>query len=603
LGDLMAAATRTVKVKFDGDTTGLAVAAKRGEQIVDKFADNSARTFTSRFRSWFTGRGADDANTVGRFFARTFGTGVLSGLSVPVFGPVFAGALLGIVAVAAPVIGAALASGVVLAFGAGLAGLGIVFAAQSQRVKDAFSDLKDSLVADLRDISQPFKSTLVDIAGFIQRTFTAFKPTLSAAFADLAPVLSTFADQFFAALEKFKPAVAAISDAFGDLLGALGPKLPDLFADISDTIVGIADTISAHSDTFASLITFAVDAADAMVEFVGALADTYVVTTKVVGVLNPLGHALRAVGLEGGNAANQLNLFGPALGTLGSTATGTAGQVADMGTKMAGSFDGVTIALKGTIDTFAGYTQSLEEYAAAQQAITDPIFALISAVTRADEAQTAYNEAVKEHGRTSAEASAAALAHGQAIAGLEQAALNGQISFEVFEQKLRGWVAAGALTAREADHIRARVAGARGEAEAFQGTYAATINLRDHATSALAGIRRWLDRIQSKTVTITARTQIPAGVSIRQLMERQHGGPVMPHRSYLVGEKGPEILTMGGQAGNVTPNHKIGDGGGWNERTIARAIAGAINGATLFIDDRGRGKLIAREADMFARAG
>lgn len=36
------------------------------------------------------------------------------------------------------------------------------------------------------------------------------------------------------------------------------------------------------------------------------------------------------------------------------------------------------------------------------------------------------------------------------------------------------------------------------------------------------------------------------------------GGPVMAGQSYLVGERGPEILTMGGTGGMITPNDKIG---------------------------------------------
>lgn len=39
--------------------------------------------------------------------------------------------------------------------------------------------------------------------------------------------------------------------------------------------------------------------------------------------------------------------------------------------------------------------------------------------------------------------------------------------------------------------------------------------------------------------------------------KRANGGPVMAGSSYLVGERGPEILTMGNQSGRVTPNHEI----------------------------------------------
>lgn len=40
------------------------------------------------------------------------------------------------------------------------------------------------------------------------------------------------------------------------------------------------------------------------------------------------------------------------------------------------------------------------------------------------------------------------------------------------------------------------------------------------------------------------------------------GGSVQAGGSYLVGERGPEILTMGGRGGNITPNNKMGGGSG-----------------------------------------
>jgi|GEM_PF-2341947 len=39
---------------------------------------------------------------------------------------------------------------------------------------------------------------------------------------------------------------------------------------------------------------------------------------------------------------------------------------------------------------------------------------------------------------------------------------------------------------------------------------------------------------------------------------RAMGGPVGANKAYLVGEQGPEILRMGNQSGNITPNHKLG---------------------------------------------
>ena len=43
---------------------------------------------------------------------------------------------------------------------------------------------------------------------------------------------------------------------------------------------------------------------------------------------------------------------------------------------------------------------------------------------------------------------------------------------------------------------------------------------------------------------------------------RAAGGPVSAGGTYVVGEKGPELLQMGSSSGNVIPNNKLGTGGG-----------------------------------------
>lgn len=43
---------------------------------------------------------------------------------------------------------------------------------------------------------------------------------------------------------------------------------------------------------------------------------------------------------------------------------------------------------------------------------------------------------------------------------------------------------------------------------------------------------------------------------------RARGGAMTSNRSYLVGERGPEIMTMGGRPGYMTPNNKMNAGGG-----------------------------------------
>jgi tape measure domain-containing protein len=61
---------------------------------------------------------------------------------------------------------------------------------------------------------------------------------------------------------------------------------------------------------------------------------------------------------------------------------------------------------------------------------------------------------------------------------------------------------------------------------------------------------------------------------------RASGGPVAAGRSYLVGEKGPELLHMGAQSGNIVPNHALAARGGGGTTVIQNFNLDARYGLT-----------------------
>ena len=72
-----------------------------------------------------------------------------------------------------------------------------------------------------------------------------------------------------------------------------------------------------------------------------------------------------------------------------------------------------------------------------------------------------------------------------------------------------------------------------------------------------------------------------AGVQIAQIESQTYsggramGGQVSGGNSYMVGEMGPEIITMGAQGGFVTPNHKLG---GSENVTVVNQISNGVQG-------------------------
>jgi hypothetical protein len=255
--------------------------------------------------------------------------------------------------------------------------------------------------------------------------------------------------------------------------------------------------------------------------------------------------------------------------------------------------------------------ETLGAYLDTLQRATDPVFALSAAIDDVAAANVAYDETLADVTSTQADVEAAAFKVAAAVSKAEQAAINGDLSFDDFEGKLRQWVAQGAITAGQAETIRGRVADLRGEAEDFAGTYKATLDLKTQGMNTWQAAQNFLDSIKSKTVTITARTQLPAGVSVRAIMEgRQHGGPVEEGMPYKVGERGEELF-IPDRPGLIVSNKDLralsgqrpsggaSVGGGMDSRQFARDLVGEMRRAGIVVPRTE----IARRADLIARTG
>lgn len=137
---------------------------------------------------------------------------------------------------------------------------------------------------------------------------------------------------------------------------------------------------------------------------------------------------------------------------------------------------------------------ALEEYSAEQRKAVDPVFALIDATNDVTEKQKAYNEAVEEHGKKSPEATQASLDLADAVANAEEAARDGDLSFDDFKTKLDRWVESGAITEEQAKNIRDSVDEAKDAADKYEDEYTAELKLkRDRAKERAA--QREMDKI------------------------------------------------------------------------------------------------------------
>jgi len=85
-----------------------------------------------------------------------------------------------------------------------------------------------------------------------------------------------------------------------------------------------------------------------------------------------------------------------------------------------------------------------------------------------------------------------------------------------------------------------------------------TINAAEAASKAYAQLGVF-GPIAAGTIYALAIANV-GKIASQNYPERQAGGDVRPGETYLVGERGPELLTMGQYGGNVTPNRNLAQG-------------------------------------------
>lgn len=264
-------------------------------------------------------------------------------------------------------------------------------------------------------------------------------------------------------------------------------------------------------------------------------------------------------------------------------------DAADSADGLAGGLDDLEAEVDDATSAVDGYIESV-------RAAEDPVFALDKALRGVEDAQDAYNEAVKEHGPNSDEARQASMELMGALSEVEAAAINGDLSFSEFDRRLQGWVEQGHITAEQAAAIRDRVNEARSAAENFSGNYEASMTLR----------ARFDD------------TGIPS--NLRQSVPYQHfdvipglaGGGEFGPGWIMVGEEGPELMHIdSGTSGEVFsntdtrrmlssgPTGGLGAAGGGSVEQLLASIDRKLDqqGATIVAD----GEVLARVARRHGR--
>lgn len=292
-------------------------------------------------KKWLSGSGAGGLKAIGKQASEGFNKGFLSGLSgalkTPVIGPILLVALVAAATLAAGPAGAIMASGLVAGFGAGLVGLGVVFAAKSEKVKAVWQQTLTGLGADMQLLSKPFESTLTNIAGYLRRTVDTFNPQLAKVFGPLAQDLDKFANQASQGLERLAPSLQPLQRAFSAVLTQLGPAIPVVIGQIASSLDQLSASVEKNPTALADLtrgigqlvgialgfltilnnlnggfedLTGGFSLVDAAIQGVilaiGPLITLFAGLEKGVSLLNALTHSSDANGASMSAAANQV---------------------------------------------------------------------------------------------------------------------------------------------------------------------------------------------------------------------------------------------------------------------------------------------------------
>jgi hypothetical protein len=390
---------------------------KSSKKGSEKAGQDSGKSFGSGLKKWLTGSGTSIFKEFGQNSSRGIMGALIGALKTPVLGPVLLTAMLAAVAIAAPAAGAVAGGALVAGIGAGLAGLGIVFAAQSEAVSYKWATTMSRLGEDMKLLSSPFESTLINIAGYFERTVNAFNPALSAAFISLAGPIDTFVNQALQAFEKLIPAIGPITDAFTGVLAGMGPAFQTAIGQISGALIELSASISANPQAMADLITGLggiVVAALGLITTLNNINGAFRDMTGGVSLVTVFFKTLEGVihGLEApfkllGAGLTGVNMLLGAFGGSAGQANVSAGKAATTSAEMAASLGQTGLAAQHALPPLQAVTDALSrqknQFSAAITAMgqwTSAALANSNAAIAYQAAVDAVSASVKTNGRT-----------------------------------------------------------------------------------------------------------------------------------------------------------------------------------------------------------
>jgi hypothetical protein len=139
----------------------------------------------------------------------------------------------------AAAVGGALAAGAPVAIAGAttlFAGIGIVAAAQSERVQKAWSATWDGIKAGTQSDASVLQGTLIKMAGQVSAGFAQMRPALQKIFADTAPLLESFTGSLMQAAQNAMPGLVNAVHNAGPVFAGLGSLVENIGTGLSQVL-------------------------------------------------------------------------------------------------------------------------------------------------------------------------------------------------------------------------------------------------------------------------------------------------------------------------------------------------------------------------------
>lgn len=231
---------------------------------------------------------------IGRMISETMADGIGDAFKKAASNPFVAAGIATLAVAVVSILGAAVAGALVLAIGGAFIGLGVLFAAQSNVIKDKWKTTVASMKAEMTTAAQPLVPAIARAMDTANKIVQDFAPHFRKALTAAIPHVESFMDQIIEGFRKLGGTAAEpLEQAFNVFLDALGPEMEGMLAGLGDSLRALANTVTNHSTEIARAFTMIIGLITTAIDVVNFLANAWVQFSRAMDAA--VGRSIKAL--------------------------------------------------------------------------------------------------------------------------------------------------------------------------------------------------------------------------------------------------------------------------------------------------------------------